>query len=220
MRIMPPMPHLAQRDVELVVRADRANPRRVVVAFLLDRDQRALRYDWDRNHVRALIEELGGRVEEDAVLLDNVEESVLRKTRAVRDREVEGWREVLDLVGDAVLVTIRHRPDAGLAGSDEDHDALRADRHVARVRNDGIEIDLEARRQVDPLQRLADRDGLRTALLDICEIGNAGGLELAQLLQIRLCGCGPRHGDRKDGSHASGVKRSHFLVLPFFVNSA
>jgi hypothetical protein len=91
---------------------------------------------------------------------------------------------------------------------------------VARVRNDGVEIDLEARRQVDPLQRLADRGGLRTALLDICEIGNAGGLELAQLLKIRLCGCGPRHGDRKDGSHASGVKRSHFLVLPFFVNSA
>ena len=45
------------------------------------------------------------------------------------------------------------------------------------VRNNSIELDLEAIGQGDPLKRLLDAIGIIAALLDKGEIGNAGCLE-------------------------------------------
>ena len=43
---------------------------------------------------------------------------------------------------------VGHRPNLGLPGADERHDALRPDRHMAGVGNQRVEIDMEARRQL------------------------------------------------------------------------
>ena len=177
---------LAERDVDLVVRPDGADPRRVVVAFLLDRNQLATRNHFKGGDVGALVEELGRRIDQHAVLLGDVEEAIVGKAGTVRDREVDRRSEILHLVGDAVFVAVGNRPDRGFARADEGHNALRSDRHVARVRHHGIELDLEPAGQIDAFEGLTDAVGIGAALLDDLEFRHAGGLEGAELLQVAL----------------------------------
>ena len=158
---------LAERDVELAVRPDVADAGGVVEALLVGRDQLALRHHLADRDVGALVEELGGREDQHPVLLDDVEHAVRAEADAVRNGERERRREVLHLVGDAVLVAVGHRPDLVLARADEGDDALRADRHVPRVRHDRVKLDLEAVGHLDPLERLADPLGI-VAVLWIC----------------------------------------------------
>ena len=60
----------------------------VVVGLFLGRDQLALLDDHGRSHVRAFIEELGRREQQHAVLLDDVQEAVLREADAVGDLHI------------------------------------------------------------------------------------------------------------------------------------
>src|ERR1700722_4901546 len=159
MRMMAPMPTflkssalicrhivgLADLDVELVVGPDAAFARGVVEALFRLGDQLALRNDDANGDVLALIEELGRRILQDPVLLDHIQESIFREAGAVRQPLRQTRREFLDL--DAALGAgpgaISHRPDLALAGADEGHNTLRADRHVARIGNKGIELNME-----------------------------------------------------------------------------
>ena len=75
---------LAELDIELVVRPHAAFARAVIEALLRLRNQLTLRNNDADADVRALIEELRRRILQNAVLLDHVEESVLREARAVR----------------------------------------------------------------------------------------------------------------------------------------
>ena len=75
---------LAELDVELVVRPDAAFARGVVEALFRLRDQLALRNHDANRDVLALVEELGGRILQDPVLLDDVQEAILREAGAVR----------------------------------------------------------------------------------------------------------------------------------------
>jgi hypothetical protein len=95
----------------------------------------------------------------------------LREAHAVRDGEADRRRELLDLVGHAILVAVGDRPHLALARADERHHALRPDRDVAGIRHDGIEPDLEPARQLDAGEILLDRlrlgAGLRTCGMSI-----------------------------------------------------
>src|ERR1700735_448391 len=179
MRMMAPMPTflkssalicrhivgLADLDVELVVGPDAAFARGVVEALFRLGDQLALGNDDANRDVLALVEELGGRILQDPVLLDHIQESVFREARAVRQSLWQTRREFLDL--DAALGAraraIGHRPDLALARADKGYDALRTDRHVARVGDERIELNVEAGRQFDlVLQNLPDGVRLRS----------------------------------------------------------
>ena len=103
--------------------------------------------------------------------------------------------EALHLVGDAVLVAVRHGPDVGLARAHEGYDPLGTDGHVAGVRNDRVKIDLEAIRQVYALENFADRVGVFAFLFDVRKIPRAGRLELPQFLEVALGARGPGHGN-------------------------
>ena len=153
-------------------------------------DELALLDDVADRNVRALVEEFRRREDAHAVALGDVEEAVLGEADAVRDGEIERRREPLHLVGGAVLVAVGDGPDGILAGADEGHDALRADRHVARVRHDGVEIDLEARRQLDLLEVLAQLVGVVVVLRHVAEGRHAGAgrLHVVELFHVVVLG--------------------------------
>ena len=155
---------LAELDVELLVRPDRADAGGVIVGFVGAGDQLAVLDHIADRDVGALVEEFGCRELPHAVALGDVEEPVLGKTDAVRDDEVERGCEALHLVGGPVLVAIGDRPDGILARADEGDHALRPDGHVPGVGDDRVEIDLEARRQLDLLQVLAQLVGIGAGL--------------------------------------------------------
>ena len=153
--------------------------------FLLRRDQLALLDHDEGGDVGALVEELGGGKDQHAVLLGDEEKAVLREADAVRDGEGDRGRELLDLVGDAILVAVGDRPHLAFARADERHHALRPDGDVAGIRNDGIEPDLEPARQLDAGEILLDRVGLRAGLRYLRDVHRrAGGLEVGQLFEI------------------------------------
>ena len=79
-------------------------------------------------------------------------------------------------------------PHRGLAGADEGHVGVRRDGEVTRVGNDGIERDLEARRQLDLLQVALDGFGVGAGLRDRRDgLADASGLHLLELLErLRL----------------------------------
>ena len=81
--------------------------------------------DLEGGDVRALIEELRRRELQNPVLLGDVEDAVAREADAIRDLELDGRREHLHLVGDAILVAIRDGIDVVLARADEDHAGIR-----------------------------------------------------------------------------------------------
>ena len=110
---------LTERDVELAVGADVAHPRRVVVALLVWRDQLALLDDLLDGHVRQLVEELGRRENQNAVLLGDEQKAVRGEADTVGNGELQRRREILDLVGDAVLVAVGDDPDLVLARADK-----------------------------------------------------------------------------------------------------
>ena len=153
----------------------------MVVALLVHRNQLATRYDRHRHDVRALVEKLGRRIEQHAVLLGDDQEPVIGKAGAVRNRLRQRRGKVLHLVRNAVFVAVGNRPDLGIAGANEGHNDLRSDGHVARIGNDGIELDLEAVRQRDPLESLLNGFGVIPALLNDGEIRHPGRLECTKL---------------------------------------
>ena len=206
---MPPMPtllnsaelvarlnvvRLAERDVEHAVRADSAGARVVVVRFLLDRDQLALRHHLDDRDVPAFVEELGGREVEHPVVLDHDQEAVLGPANPVGHVELRRRRERLDLVGHVTAVAIGDRPHRVLAGADEQHVGGRRHGHVACIRHHRIEVDLESRRQLDALEILADGVGV----LAFLRYGrharvHARHLHLFEVFDVLLLrGCGQR----------------------------
>ena len=90
-----------------------------------------------------------------AVLLDDVEETVLREARAVRQLLRQRRREFLHFFGDAAARAVGDGPDLRLAGADEGDDALRAYRHVPRVGDERVEVDMEAVRHFDLVFRIS-----------------------------------------------------------------
>jgi hypothetical protein len=141
----------------------------VVEALFRLRDQLALGNDDANRYVLTLIEELGRRILQDPVLLDDIQEAILREAGAVRQPLRQARCKFLDL--DAALGAraraIGHRPDLALARADKGYDALRTDRHVARVGDERIELNVEALRQFNlVLQNLPDGVRLRSGLRD------------------------------------------------------
>src|ERR1700737_3307944 len=106
---------LTQLNIELVVRADPACARRVVIAPLGLRDQFAFGDDDTCNNVRALIEEFGRRIFQHAILLGDVKEAVLREAPAIGYLLWQGRSELLHLVADAAARAIGHHPNFRLA---------------------------------------------------------------------------------------------------------
>ena len=136
----------------------------MVVALLALGNELPLGHDRVGHDVLAFVEELGRRVLDDAVLLDDVEETVLREARAVGNLLRQRRRELLHLVAHAAAGPVRHRVDLGLARADERHDALRTDGDVASIRHQRVQRNVEAGRQLDLGQVLLDLVGLRTRL--------------------------------------------------------
>ena len=192
---------LSERDVELVVGPDAAHPGGVVVGFFLGRDQLALLHDDEGSDIGAFVEELGGGIDQHAVLLGDEEETILRETHAVGNGKADRGRELLDLVGDTILVAVGDRPHLALAGADERHHALRPDREMAGIRHDGIEPDLESARQLDAGEILLDRVRLGPGLRNLRDVHRrAGGLEVGQLFEIAR-GRRLRLGQSRPGQH-------------------
>ena len=167
---------LAERDVEHSVLADAADARAVVVRLLIHRDQLALRHHLDHRHVGAFVEKLGRGKVQHAVVLDHDEETVLGPADAVGHVELERRCERLHLVRHAVAVAVSDGPETGFAGAYEQHVRGRGDGHVPCIRHHGVEGDLEAGRQLDVLEVVAD--GVRVG----------AGLRHRRNVQV-----GPRH---------------------------
>ena len=151
---------LAHGDVELVVGADAAGAGRVVEALLVGRDQVALLDDRRHRDVGVLVEELGGRELQHAVLLDRVQHAVAREADPVRVLELQRAGKFLHLGRMARAGAVGQRVDLVLAGADERHHALRPDRDHAGIRHLRIQADLEAGRQLDVREGLLDGGGL------------------------------------------------------------
>ena len=166
---------LAESDVELAVVGNAAGARAVVVGFLLDRHQLALRHHLDHRHVRAFVEELGGRKIQHAVVLDHDQEAVLGPAHAVRLLEIERRGEGLDLVGYAVAVSVGNGPQRGFARADEQHVRRVGHRHVTGIGHDRVELDDEAGRQVDLAQVVANRVGVLAGLRHRWQVQVGGG---------------------------------------------
>ena len=84
---------------------------------------------------------------------------------------------------------------------------------MARIRHDGIEADLEAIGNIDPLGDRGQSLGPLTALIDHGELRDARGLELSEFFQIGLrggsAGESPRHSPRPSNSLVAFI-----LILP------
>src|SRR4051794_9966217 len=105
----------------------------MVVALLGLRDQFTFGNDDTCNNVRALIEEFGCRIFQHAILLGDVEETVLREAAAIGYLLWQRRSELLHLVSHAAARAVRYHPDFGLASADECRDALWADRDMAGI---------------------------------------------------------------------------------------
>ncbi len=189
---------LAQADVEHAVGTDTADTSAVIERLLLHRDQLALRHHLDDRHVRAFVEELGRREIQDAVVLDDDQETVPRPAHAVGVGELQARREALHLVGHAVAVAVGDGPDAGLARAHEEHVGAGRHGHVASVGHDREEIDAEARRQLDALEVGLDGVGVAAGLRHDRNVQVGGGdLHLLELVDVLLGGRGQCHGERQ-----------------------
>jgi len=147
----------------------------VVERFLPGRDQLALVHHDSDGDIRTFIEELGGRQHQHAVLLSDVKEPVLGEADAIGNDKIDRRGELLDLVGDAVLVAIGDHPDVLLARAHEGGNALRPDGDVPRIRHDRIKFDLEPVRQFDAFEILAQLIRVFTGLFDGLEIHRGAG---------------------------------------------
>ncbi len=191
--------------------------------LLLGRDQLALINHDKGGRVRTFLEELRRREDEHAVMLGDEEEVVVRHADAVRHLEVDRRRELLDDVGNAVLVLVDHRVDLGLARADEEDAGLTADRHVPGVRHHGVKADLEARRQLDLLQVLLDLVGAAARLGNLRD-GQIvrRRLEGGELFQVSGAGrLGERPGreaGRRDCGH-NHVFSEHAILPTLFLHS-
>ena len=107
---------LAQRNIQAVIGPDAADAGSVVVGLFFNRDQLALLDDRHGNDVIAFIEILGGRIDDDAVALGNVEEAVLREADAMRNLHVERSGEQLHVIRHARLAAVRQSIDMLLTG--------------------------------------------------------------------------------------------------------
>mmetsp|Transcript_22402 Transcript_22402/g.32760 ORF Transcript_22402/g.32760 Transcript_22402/m.32760 type:complete len:267 (+) Transcript_22402:639-1439(+) len=148
---------LAQRDIKLVVRPDLNDPRGVIVAFFLNRNETALRHDRNRDNIRAFVEKLSRRVHHHTVALGNEKKPVLGKGHAIGDVQFKRRRKILHLISDAIPVTVHHRPNLVLFGADKQDRPLRCHCHVPGVGNQRIKFNLEPGGQTDVFQHAPDR---------------------------------------------------------------
>jgi hypothetical protein len=187
-------------------------------------DQPALLHHRLHRDIRAFVEESAAGKASTAVVLGDVQHAVRREAQPVRHAEADGGREDLHLVRHAVAVAVGDRPDAVLAGADEDH-AGSAHRHVPRVRHHGVELDAEALRQLDALQVAAQRVGAAAVLRHRFHLhGGARRAELLQTVEIAALrggrGAGRRRPYRRRGLAGGSPARRHGrrldrpLVLP------
>ncbi len=165
---------LTKRDIKLSIRADFANARGVVIAFLGGWDQITLLDHVERGNVRAFIEKLGRREHQNTVLFGDIKEPVRREARTVRDAKSKRRGEVLDLVGDTVLVAVGDRPNLVLARANKGHNPLWPDGNMAGIGDNGIKTDLETIRKLDALKGLFDPFGVITTLFDDGEFCRSG----------------------------------------------
>jgi hypothetical protein len=195
---------LAEGDIDLSVGADTADAGGVVVALLRGRDEIALLQNLECCDVGPLVEKLRRRKLKDPVLLGHVKHAVRREADTIREVEGQGGCEHLHLVGNAILVPIRDGVDVLLAGTDEDDSGIRPHGHVACIRHEGVELDLEALRQLDALQIAAKRVGLAPLLWNGLRLLGARALEVAQTLEIAGGRLNGRLGERR---HRQGSRR-------------
>ena len=109
-------------------------------------DELSLLDDIAHRHIGTLIEELRRREDAYPIAFGDKEEPIFRKTHPVGNHEIQRRCKALHLIGNAILVAVGNSPDRVLARADECHDALRPDGHMPRIRNYGVETDLEAGR--------------------------------------------------------------------------
>ena len=177
---------LAEGDINLVIGSHLDHPGGVVVTLLLDRYQFALRHHRHGHHIRAFVKKFGRRIHQHPVALGDIQKPVFGERQAVGDVHFKRWREVLDLIGHPVAVAVHHRPNLFLFGADEQHRALRRERHMAGVGHQRIQRNLKPLGQRDAPQNSANRFRRRAILRDDSVLGGAGNLERAQFFQIGL----------------------------------
>ncbi len=150
-------------------------------------------------------------------MLHDDQEPVFRPADAIGNLEIERRGKRLHLVGHAIAVAVGHRPHHRLAGADEKHVGRRRNGHVPGVGDYRIKVDLEAGRQLDLLQVLADRIGIAACLRhwrDV-EVGR-GDLELLEALQVvglRLCKSRRRGKRCRRGQSDGPGEQAHDLLL-------
>ena len=112
-------------------------------------DEASLLHDDVGWHIRVRISSLRGREDQHAILFGDIERAIRREADAVRDDEVDRRRECPHLVGQAILVPIGNGPHRVFGSADEHHPGGGSDRHLARARNNCIELHLEPGPQLD-----------------------------------------------------------------------
>ena len=205
---------VTQCDVELVVRADPTGPGGVVEALFFNRDQLPLGHDRCRGNIRTLIEKIGCRECQYAILFGDIKHTVRRKAQAIRNLETDRRCEHLHLIGDTALGAVGDGPHASLARTDENHARIGANCHVTRVRHDRIQIDLEARRQLDLLEIGLERRCACPALRHRLDVQRCPcALEPLQFLHVVLGLCGNAAGYCRAKQRESGCKLACHVCL-------
>ena len=120
-------------------------------------------------------------------MLGDIQDAVRAHAHAVGNLEIDAGGETFDLLGVAVLIAVGNRPDIGLARADEHGADIAANRHVPGVRHDRVNIDLEAGRQLDLFQVLAELLDLRRVLRNGLQrqVGS-GRAEVLQSVEVFL----------------------------------
>ena len=178
---------LPQADIELVVGADRANPRGVVIGLLVGRNQFALGDDRDRDRIRAFHEKLGGREPQYAVTLGDIKVAVSGVAGAIGYIEADGRCELLDGIRNVIHVPVGRLPYPVLARADPDRALVPADRHMPGVGRHCEKLDLEPGRHLDVRQDiLADVGGKLRILLYDFAARPSGTFKIAEFIDVLL----------------------------------
>ena len=128
---------------------------------------------------------------QESVRLGNDQETVFGETHTIGVAEFDRWCESLHLSGCIAIVAVGHSPDGGLARADEQHVGGGGNRHVARIRHHGIQVNLETIRQLDLLQIGTNRIRILAFLGDGRNVHAGGGIAHAlQRRQVAVLGMG------------------------------
>ena len=143
---------LAQGQVDLAIFVDFTNATSVVERLLFHGNQFAFRHNHAHCNVWTFVEVFSGREVQHAVGFSNDQETVFGEANAIGVRKFDGGCKCLDFSCGIAIVAVGHSPHGGFTCTDEQHVGGRSHCHVTCVRHNGVQLNLEAFRQLDFFQ--------------------------------------------------------------------